>query len=94
MSVKRLVPLNNFTSNAAPAVARDGDMYLDTVSGRIQVFLNGGWKALAYLVDIDPGSLSIVDGGYYNTLVFDGNIDGGYYNTTSFADILDAGALT
>ena len=93
MSVKRLVALNNLTLNTAPPSAKDGDMYLDTGTGRIQVYYNGGWKALAYLVDIDPGSLSTIDGGLYSTAVFESSIDGGFYNTVSFADILDAGAL-
>lgn len=93
MSVKRLVPLNNLVLNTAPASVREGDMYLDTTTGRIQVFFNGGWKALAYLVDIDPGALSIIDGGLYNTVAFENTIDGGYANTTSFMDILDAEAI-
>lgn len=93
MSVKRLVPLNNLLLNTSPSSVREGDMYLDTVTGRIQVYFNGGWKALAYLVDIDPGSLSIIDAGVYNTIMFESTIDGGQYNTESFADILDAGSM-
>lgn len=93
MSIKRLVPLNNLLLNTAPVSVRDGDMYLDTSTGRIQVYFNGSWKSLAYLVDIDSGLLNIVDGGLYNTAVFQSIIDGGFYNTVSFNDTLDAGII-
>jgi hypothetical protein len=92
MSVKRLVPLRNYYSSTVPTRAADGDMYLDTTTGRIKVYHSGTWKALAYLEDVGIATSSY-DGGYYNTSVFDNTLDNMYYNTSSFDVIIDAGRL-
>jgi hypothetical protein len=94
MSTKRLVPVRNYASALVPQTANDGDMYLDTTNGRIQIFYNGVWKAVAFLDDIGTTpSSTTYDGGYYNTSVFDTSIDGGFYNTSSFNAIIDSGRI-
>ena len=93
MSVKRLVPLNNLISNTRPSLSRSGDMYLDTVTGRIFVYFDGEWKALAYLVDVDQASLQIFDGGYFNENTFSNRLDGGYYNTEVNTQTVNAGVI-
>ena len=93
MSGKRLVALNNLTSSHAPASSRAGDMYLDTLTGRILVYFNGEWKALAYLVDIDQASTLIYDGGYFDTVSYSNTINAGFYNTEINTQTVNAGAL-
>lgn len=93
MSVKRLVPLNNLVSNHNPVGSKPGDMYLDTITGRILVYFNGEWKALAYLVDVDQAATAIFDGGYFDTVSYSNTINAGYYNTESNTQTVNAGAL-
>lgn len=93
MSTKRLVALNNLISSQAPASSRAGDMYLDTITGRILVYFNGEWKALAYLVDIDQAATMIYDGGFADTISYSNTINAGYYNTENNSQTVNAGAL-
>ena len=92
MSVKRLVPTNVYTSSLAPSVAREGDLYFDTVSSKLKIYFAGAWNALAFLSDLDIIP-SLIDGGMSNTMNFENSYDGGMYNTTTFDGIIDGGVF-
>ena len=93
MSVKRLVPLNNYVSDTLPTVARNGDMYLDTISGRLLIYFNDTWRALVYVLDVDPALFAVIDGGQYNTPSYDQVVDNEFASTVQFTSTIDSGTL-
>jgi hypothetical protein len=85
--MKRLVPLNNYSSSTAPSGV-EGAMYFDTQSKRLKIYFDSQWYDLALSNDLTPTS---IDGGTYNQSSFSNSYDGGYYNTNTFDVIIDGG---
>lgn len=92
----------------APAEAVDGQLYVNSVTGRLAIFLNSTWTTLATLADASdiPQHIhdtaiggtgfvvsSFTDAGYYND---DSStpVDAGYYNTNSWEITYDGGIST
>jgi hypothetical protein len=56
----------------------NGKLFYNSSNGRTAINFNNVWKEFAYTTDVP------LDGGYYNTTVFNEGIDGGSPSTTVF----------
>jgi len=91
--------------SSAPQEAEEGQLFINSVTGRLALFLNGVWTTLATLADASdiPQHIhdtaiggtgfvvsSFVDAGYYND---DSSTpqDEGFYNTNSWEITYDGG---
>ena len=94
--------------DSAPAEAVDGQLFINSSTGRLALFLNDAWITLATLADANdiPQHIhdtaiggtgfvvsSFVDAGYYND---DSSTpqDAGFYNTNSWEITYDGGIAT
>lgn len=100
MARKFLVPLKLVNLSQDPVVGTSGELYLNTTSNKIRVYLNGAWT------DLSGGSSGTVDGLLEHSHAYDGtvvgvqttiaisypNLDGGsVYNIISAIGNVDGG---
>lgn len=83
MSVKQLVPLNNYVSASAPTIPtiRQGDLYYNTSTG-LMVYDGASWSSVATstLTEIDGGAFDGVapyQGGYTPSIASTQTVNGG-----------------
>lgn len=91
-----------------PASPTNGQIYLNTTSGKVKVYYNLSWMNLAkyeeliahrhtYSGDVvfpsEEQPLQDIDGGTPSTTQFDLVIDGGLPGTTIFENIVDSGTI-
>lgn len=57
----------------------NGKLFYNITNGKTAIFFDSVWKEFSYVTDV-----SSLDGGLYNTIVFDNSIDGGSSTTTVF----------
>lgn len=50
----------------------NGQLFYNTSNGRTGIYFNSVWKEFSYTTDVAG-----LDGGFYNTVVFDNSVDGG-----------------
>jgi hypothetical protein len=65
----------------------NGKLFYNTSNGRTAIYFNSVWKEFSYLTDLP------LDGGLYNTTIFDNSIDGGTPTTYVFVGEYDGGTL-
>lgn len=65
----------------------DGQLFYNTSNGRTAIYFDSSWKEFSYVSDLP------LDGGSYNTTVFDNSIDGGSPSDTVFVGAYDGGTL-
>lgn len=64
----------------------NGQLFYNTTNGRTAIYFDSIWKEFQYY----PSS---IDGGFYNTVVFDDAIDGGSPDTFSYVGSYDGGSF-
>lgn len=67
----------------------NGQLFYNTSNGRTAIYFDSFWKEFAYYSD----TISSLDGGLYNTTVFDDSIDGGIPSQEVFVGSYDGGQL-
>lgn len=92
----------------APLDAVDGQMYVNSTTGRISVFLNGIWTTFATVMDAEflPQHIhdtsiggtgliasTFIDSGFYNDSSST-PVDAGFYDATTWTAVYDGGIAT
>lgn len=65
----------------------NGQLFYNTSNGRTAIYFNSFWKEFSYVTD------SALEGGMYNTTVFDNSVNGGDPSTLIFIGNYDGGEL-
>lgn len=63
----------------------NGQLFYNTSSGRTAIYQDSVWKEFAYVTDLP------LDGGTYDTTVFENSVEGGSPSTTTFVGAYDGG---
>lgn len=97
-----------YVGSTAPESPSNGDLWLDELTSRVNVYYDGSWMTMALIDDTlnlpDHIHDTAIDGtGFIVTQFVDGGsfndpqgspVDGGSYNTSSWANVYDGGVAT
>lgn len=67
----------------------NGQLFYNTSNGRTAIYFESFWKEFAYYTD----TVQTLDGGTYNTTVFDNSVDGGTPSDAVFVGSYDGGTI-
>ena len=72
-----------------PNSPSNGQLFYNVTTGRMAIYYDSVWRELAYFDEIAE-----IDGGFANTLVFDGEVDAGGAGLSVFVNLYDGGTLS